>query len=133
MGYKAIVGGVTIECDSADGALEIARRAGHSDAEAPRRSPSERSSGNGPSSGSRWTDARVTEFFKLIGGAQRKVIDALIENHDGRTDEQLIQLLPGGGGGRALAGVLAGLWKNGKKVGANPSGPYEKKRVKIGD
>lgn len=127
MAFRVIVAGVPIECDTVDEAIEIARKAG--DGTAPRRG-SVTDSEAGDLGMSRWTEARVREFMKRIEGKQRKVIDALIEYKDGRTDRQLLDLV-GLPDGRALAGVLTGLWKNARKVGADPKDLYDRQRVTI--
>ena len=88
--------------------------------------------GNVNHGGSRWTEARIREFLTVIKAQQRKLIDALLETTDGRTDEQLCQLL-GLPDGRNLAGVFTGLWKNAKKVGADPKDLYARQTVTIGD
>ncbi len=131
MAYKVVVGGVVVECDSADEAVEIAKRLSGGDAQSARGSKSERPAGGGGGS-SRWTDARIGDFMKLVEGKGRRLLDALVEHPDGRTDEQLSQML-GFSDNRALAGVFTGLWKNAKKVGADPNDLYSKQRVKIHD
>ncbi len=125
MAYRVIVGSVSVLCDTADDALEIIRRL--EGATSPRMNVEESPAVNG----SRWTTSRVTEFTRLVKDNQRKVLDALTTYHEGRTDEQLMQLL-GINDGRKLAGVLTGLYKNAKKVGADPDDLYKKRRVTIG-
>src|SRR5262249_55948321 len=116
MSYTVIVGGVPVQCETAAEALELARQAGGDSghAHAHRHAPEK----NGVP-GSRWTEERIKSFFRVIKAQQRKLIEALLETTDGRTDEQLCQVL-GLKDGRALAGVFTGLFKNAKKVGANP-------------
>src|SRR5688572_12472059 len=104
MPYKVLVGGVEIVCDSADEAIAIVQRAGGSDS-----SHRSVSSHEGGASGSRWTEARMADFFRFIKAQQKRVIDALLDHPEGRTDEQLCQLL-GLDDGRKLAGVLTGIW-----------------------
>lgn len=124
MAYRVLIGGIVIECDSPEEAIEIAKRAGGSITG---------SAEKGLNSGSsRWTESRVKELFKIIKGQQRKVIDALLQYHEGRTDEQFLQML-GFDDGRKLSGVLAGLWKNAKKIGADPKDFIIKERITIGD
>ena len=86
---------------------------------------------NGGETTSRWTDKRAADFFRLIDGNQRRLIDALMEHPDGRTDDQLCQLLSFKDG-KQLGGVFGGLWKNAKKVGADPNELYMKKPAIIG-
>jgi hypothetical protein len=67
----------------------------------------------------------------MMEGLKGRVLTALYENQDGRTQTQLIQAL-GLPNGRALSGVMAGLIKNAKKVGADPSDVYQREIVTIG-
>lgn len=129
--YTVMVDGVPIQCETAEAALELVRLHGGGAPANGGRAGHHREHGNGAPD-SRWTDQRVADFFKAIEGHQRKVIDALLHTEDGRTDEQLLQLL-GLKNGSALGGVFAGLWKNAKKVGADPRELYIKKPVTIGD
>ena len=124
MAFRVLVGNVPVECDSMDEALELAKRA--SGTSSPPRTPS----GNGNIESSRWTKQRVTDFFNLIEGNQQKLIDALLEHSEGRTDEQLLQLLSLKDG-RQLAGVVAGMAKNAKKVGADRNDLWIRKPATI--
>ncbi len=128
MAYRVWIGSTPIDCETPEQALEIARQ-NEGDAAAPR-GDKPRSATPEPG-GSRWTEKRVDEFFRLIDGNQRKLIDALLQHSDGRTDQQLMTLL-GFNDGRALGGVFAGMWKNAKKVGADPNDLYLKKAATIG-
>lgn len=128
--YTVMIDGVPIHCETAEAALELARLHGSGGTAAP--ASTARSSVVAASNGTRWTDERVTEFFKYIEGKQRKLIDALLDTEDSRTDAQLLQLL-NLDSGPALGGVLAGLWKNAKKVGADPNELYIRKPITIGD
>ena len=126
MAYRVWIGNTPIDCDTAEAALELAQRI---EGGTPTHSTKTQPTANG--SGSRWTEKRVADFFQLIDGNQRKLIDALVEHSDGQTDQQLMTLL-GLNDGRALGGVFGGLWKNAKKVGADPADLYEKKATTIG-
>ena len=130
--FTVVIDGVPVQCETPEDALALARL--HSGGKPNPRSGTSPPQGNGqPPHSTRWTDQRVAEFFKLIDGKpQRKMIDALMEYVDGRTDTQLIQLL-NLHSGSALGGAFAGLWKNAKKVGANPHELYIKKPIMIGD
>jgi hypothetical protein len=134
MAYKVIVGGIPIECDSADEALEIANRLGgaaQSAGSKQQKQPNPQPAG-GPQV-SRWTESRVDEFLKTIKQQQRRLIDVLLENaEDGRTDAQLCQALNLAGGNMALGGVLTALKKNAKKVGADPEDLYTKTQFNTG-
>ena len=129
MAYRVWIGNTPIDCETAEAALELAQRIEGETPTHSSRSPKAYVDANGSSS--RWTDKRVSDFFRLIDGNQQKLIDALLEHADGRTDEQLMTLL-GFSDGRALGGVFGGLWKNAKKVGADPVDLYEKKPATIG-
>lgn len=129
MSFKVWIGNVAIECDTAADALELAKSAEGFE------TSTKRSGGAKPfqlptNGASRWTEKRVGDFFKQIEGSQKKLIDTLLENNEGRTDEQLRRLL-GLDDGRALGGVMAGATKNAKKVGADPKDLFVKKRVLI--
>lgn len=130
MGYRVVVGGVQVECDSIDEALALAQRAGGQVGGEQKGKPAPLSPlalGN-----SRWTEARITDFLGHMKGNQRKLIDELLDHPEGRTDEQLLTAL-GVRGGKALAGVFTGLWKNAKKVGADPNDVYAKQQINIAD
>ena len=129
MAYRVWIGTTAIECETPEDALELARRAENAAGDGPtRKPPTAKDSERGIS---RWSEKRVAEFFRLIDGNQRKLIDALLEHSDGRTDQQLITLF-GYGDGKALGGLFGGLWKNAKKVGADPGDLYVKQRTMIG-
>jgi hypothetical protein len=130
MAFRVWVGNTPIDCETAEAAFEMARRIEADSTTRPERSHCTSDNGSNPA-GSRWTERRVSEFFKLIDGNQRKLIDTLLEHSDGRTDEQLMSLLAFDDG-RALGGVFAGMYKNAKKVGADPDDLYKKKPVTIG-
>lgn len=127
MAYRVWIRNIPIDCDSPEEAVELARVAEGENVSLPGHAPKHSDNAEG----SRWTEKRVKEFFRLIEGKQRKLIDTLLEHKDGQTDDQLITLLSLGGG-QALAGVFAGLWKNAKKAGADPDELYEKKAATIG-
>lgn len=129
MAYRVWVGSVPIDCDSPEDAIDLAKKA-HADGSAVAR-PTARQSDQAGGEGSRWTEKRAADFLRLIEGKQRKLLDALLEHPDGRTDDQLCQLL-GLNDGRQLAGVFTGMWKNAKKVGADPNDLYTKRPATIG-
>jgi hypothetical protein len=138
MAYRVWIGGTAIDCETPEAALELARHIeGDSSAQPTTRTQANGSASSGgavgssSSGGSRWTERRVADFFRLIDGHQRRVVDILLEHGDGRTDNQLMTAL-GFSDGRALGGVFGGLWKNAKKVGADPDDLYEKKAASIG-
>ncbi len=130
MPYTVMIEGVSVQCETAIEAAELARVAGGSTPPAranPANPPDELAT-----AGSRWTKHRAKQFFRLIKGNQRRLIDALLDTPDGQTDDQLCKLL-GLTDGRALAGVFAGLYKNAKKTGADPNDLYTKERITVGD
>ncbi len=138
MAYRVWIGNTPIDCETPEAAVELAKRIeGDSSTQTTTRTYANGSAssggaiGSGSSSGSRWTERRVADFFRLIDGHQRKVIDALLEHADGRTDDQLMADL-GFSDGRALGGVFGALYKNAKKAGADPDDLYEKKPATIG-
>ena len=133
--YIIEINGVPVRCATAEAALELIRLNGSSGAPTPSHRR-QHASGNGQAEAAahntRWTDQRIDEFFKMIEGKpQRRLIDELLK-YDDRTDEQLIGLLQLGSGS-ALGGVFSGLWKNAKKVGADPTDLYVRQTVMIGD
>lgn len=132
--YTVFVDGVPVQCETPAAAVALAREAAASGAAVTQNGPSGQvsPSDSGTTAGSRWTEQRVREFFRVIKAQQRKLIEALLDATDGRTDEQLCQHL-GLEDGRALAGVFTGLFKNAKKVGANPKDLYLRHPVTIGD
>jgi hypothetical protein len=125
--YVVEIDGVAVRCLTPQDAIALVRASSGASTGTTHRAASG-ASGNGHT---RWTDQRTAEFFKLIEGKQRKLIDELLQ-YDERTDEQLVSLL-GLANGPALGGVFSGLWKNAKKVGADPNELYVKKTSMIGD
>src|ERR1700680_2860935 len=93
MAYRVWVGKTPIDCDTPEAALELALQI-ESDTTVPRNErPRDHHATPGENGSSRWTPKRATEFFRLIDGNQRKLMDALVEHNDGRTDQQLMSLL----------------------------------------
>lgn len=131
MSYRVWIGNTAIECETPEDALELARRAEGTGVESTPRRPASNKDSEQSSGASRWTEKRVAEFFRLIDGNQRRLVDTLLEHNDGRTDQQLITLF-GYQDGKALGGLFGGLWKNARKVGADPDDLYEKKPTMIG-
>jgi uncharacterized Ntn-hydrolase superfamily protein len=129
--YTVLIDGVPVQCETAEAALELIRTHGGTSGDKSSAAVYQPRAASGNTNGTRWNDQRITEFFKNIEGKQRKLVDALLE-HDDRTDTQLLQLL-NLSNGSALGGVFAGLWKNAKKVGADPGELYIKKAITIGD
>ena len=130
--YTVILDGVPVQCETPEDALALVRLHGATPAPQPGAGTGGGRPNGQPPQGTRWTDQRVADFFKLIEGKQRKLVDALLETEDARTDRQLLQTL-GLASGNALAGVFAGLYKNAKKVGADPRELYLKKPITIDD
>lgn len=129
MPYTVLVGGVSIQCETAAEAVELARQAGGEQQPHAVKGSHDKTAAV---TGSRWTEQRVREFFRVIKERQRKLIDALLETPDAVTDDQLCKQL-GLADGRSLAGVFTGLWKNAKKVGADPKELYKRNGITIGD
>jgi hypothetical protein len=130
MPYRVIVNGVPIEVDTSEEAIELARQVSGGEPPPTMRQREDRPGGNGGST--RWTDARVGDFFRKIKGQQTKVIEALLNSPDGRTDAQLLQLL-NFKSGKELAGVMTGLVKNARAIGADPKDLYTRRAVTLGD
>jgi hypothetical protein len=130
MSYTVVIDGISIQCDTAAAAIALVRETSATGATVgTHHGKSDNGTGG---AASRWTEQRVREFFRAIKPQQRKLIDALLDTTDARTDAQLCQVL-GLPDGRALAGVLTGLFKNAKKVGADPREIYVKQAVTISD
>lgn len=132
MTYTVFVDGFPVQCDTAAAAVALVREAAASGSMATLPSQTAQSSEPAAVAGSRWTEQRIKEFFRSIKPQQRRLVDALLDTNDPRTDEQLCQAL-GLKDGRALAGVFTGLFKNAKKVGANPRELYIRHTVTIDD
>ena len=130
MPYTVVIEGVPVQCETAIEAAELARVAGGSTQAQP--ASNTNSTNDQATAVSRWSKHRAKQFFGLIKGNQRRLIDALLEAPDGQTDDQLRKLL-GLTDGRALAGVFAGMYKNAKKIGADPNDIYIKERITVGD
>ena len=130
--FTVVIDGVPIQCETPEDALTLVRLHGGGEP-AKRQGTRSRHAHSQPPQNTRWTDQRVSEFFGLIEGKkQLRLIEALLNTQDGRTDAQLLQML-GLASGMALAGMFAGLYKNAKKVGADPRELYIKKPITIGD
>lgn len=129
MAYTVNVGGVLVTCETAAEAIELARVAG---GQKPGKALQSTQGSQSTNSGSRWTEQRIRDFFRVIKAQQRKLVEAMLETPDALTAKQLCTLLQLEDG-RALAGVFAGLWKNADKVGADPKDLYERSMVTRGD
>jgi hypothetical protein len=132
--YTVVIDGVPIQCDSPEAAIALARAHGAQGEPRPDGGKRQTHHHDHPPTNTRWTARRVADFYKLLEGKgnQTKLLNALLDTEDSRTDAQLLQML-GLGSGMELAGVFAGLYKNAKKVGADPRELYDKKQVTIGD
>jgi hypothetical protein len=130
--YTVLIDGVPVQCDTPEAALALAKA--HASGTGSTTTQTTQRSQGGESNGSCWTDQRIANFFKNIEGKgkQRRLLETLLETEDSRTDDQLLQAL-GLTNGMELAGVFAGLYKNAKKVGADPRELYIKRPVTIGD
>jgi len=131
MPYTVMIGDLPVLCETAAEAIELARQVaggGISHGQSGKVDAAK----SAPIAGSRWTEQRIREFFRVIKAQQRKLIEKLLETTDACTDEMLCQLL-GLADGRSLAGVFTGLWKNAKRVGADPKELYVKSTASIGD
>lgn len=126
------VDGIPIHCETSTEAIAVAREAAGTAGSAASSSRPVKPDSSSYGGSSRWTEERIGQFFRSIGDNQKKLIDALLETNDGRTDEQLFQTL-GLSDGRAMAGVFTGLWKNAKKIGADPKDLYQRESVTIGN
>jgi hypothetical protein len=127
MSYTVIINGVPVQCESAADAIELTRQAATEGFDSAQ--PANRAGALG---NSRWTEQRVKGFYREITAPQRKFVDTLLDTDDPLTDEQLFQKL-GHSDGRALGGVISGLMRNAKKVGADPNDLYKRRSVVIGD
>jgi hypothetical protein len=119
MGIRLYLRGNHIECDSAEEAIALLQRIG----------------GIGTATFVRylaWTDTTAKNFLRALTGSQVKLIEELVAHPKGRTDQQLCKAL-GVRSGRQLAGVFAGLWKNARKVGADPNDVYHRDVTRIGN
>src|SRR6266705_6017143 len=127
--FTVIINGVPIQCESAADAIELTRQAA---AEGMDSSKPGSAGTDAASSTNRWSQQRITDFFGLIAGSQRKLIDELLEAPDGQTDDQLVQSLGLKSGKMALGGVFTGLLRNAKKAGADSKDLYERNDVSLG-
>jgi hypothetical protein len=129
MAYRVWIGNVPIDCETAADAVELAKQAEGIAI------PAKKPVGAKPldltgGEQSRWTERRAKDFFGLLKTSQKKLIDTLLENEEGKTDKQLCGILSIDGG-KALGGVMAATAKNVKKVGADSKDFFVKKRVSI--
>lgn len=131
--YRILLGNVVIECSSVEDAVQIASRLRTAKVETHPDTEAQASTSHQPvASGSRWTDGRVRDFLqKAKEGAKGRVLTALLDNPDGRTQKQLIEAA-NLSTGRELSGVLAGVIKNAIKVGAEPNDVYQREVLTIG-
>ena len=125
MPYTIHVNGVPVRCETPEEARELARLVAGGEPAKP-----EPPIGQQATSGSRWTERRIKDFFNNISPAQRKLVELLYNADDAFTDAQLCSQL-GLRDGRALAGVWAGLWKNAKKLAADPNEVYIRRKIKL--
>lgn len=124
--YRVTVNGITIECETAEQALELARQA-TGDA-----LPDKSTRNNGTTTtGTRWTDRRMRDLLKALSPGQLKLLDAMLGAPDGITDKALRSQL-GLTNNSALGGVFTGLIRNVKKVSGDPNDLYVTEKVNIG-
>lgn len=131
MSFTVIINGVTVQCETAADAISLTREAAAAGMDSSSKTQ-RHSAGAAAVPGSRWTEARIKEFFKLIKTPQRKLVETLLESADPRNVDQLCATL-NIKNGVALAGTFTGLWKNAKKVGADPKDMYQRQSATIGD
>jgi len=134
MPYTVKLGGIPVQCDTPEEAMELVKLEAGVGNSGPteKKTAKPSNSSESPVAGSRWTEQRVNELFRTVNANQKKFLDALLENPDGRTEDQILQIL-GMRNGMALAGVTTGLYKNAKKVGGDPRDLYDRKQITIGD
>src|SRR5437667_1563030 len=126
--YTVVINGVPVQCESAADAIELTRQAAANGVDSSRPGSAGADAATGTN---RWSQQRIKDFFGVIAGSQRKLIDELLEAPDGRTDDQLVQAL-GLKSGMALGGVFTGLLRNAKKAGADSKDLYERNDVSLG-
>lgn len=132
-GYRVQVGTVSIECDTAELALEVALKAQGMGKATVGPSVTTTSKGTVHPTSTRWTEAKANDFWKALKSDQQKIVNALFDAHaDGRTDVQLRQLL-GLNNNKALAGAISGLAKNAGRWGISPNEIYHKKIIPVGN
>ncbi len=124
--YTVVINGVPIQCETAAAAIELTRQAAANGVD----SAKPASPTGEPVPGSRWTAQRVRDFFTTISGSQRKLIDALLEAEDAKTDDQLCKVIDMKDS-MALGGVLTPLLKNAKKVGADSKDLYQRNDIML--
>lgn len=133
MAYTVMLDGVPVLCETVAEVVALTKHAGgDGHAGAKTQGKAQVDAGHNGGALGRWTEQRMREFFKAIKAQQRKLVDALLDHADGRTDDQLCQVL-GLSDGRSLAGVFTGVFKNARKVGADPRDVYVRNAVTIGD
>ena len=133
MPYTLTIQGVLVQCETAEEALRLARLNADSNGTGPEGVSSSVGNIAEQPAGSRWTRQRITDFFNVINVNQRRFIDALLEQEEGLTEDQMFQYLGVKKNAMALAGITSALLKNAKKVGADPRDVFERKQVNIGE
>lgn len=131
--YRVIYGQLVIECASAEdvAALAVQLSAGTQKSVSPSLNVASPNFSTLPPS--RWNERRVKEYYsKLLDEKQRKVVDALYDSHDGRTQKELMGLV-GFDSGSQLSGLMSALVRNAKKVAADPADVYKKHAITVGD
>src|SRR5688572_11660698 len=106
MPYTVIIEGVSVQCDTAEEAMQLARlnSNGATGGKTEHKNPSTTST----PLGSRWTQQRLRDFLDVINANQRKFIDALLDYPDGRTEDQMFPLV-GVRNSMGLAGITSAL------------------------
>lgn len=132
MPFTVIINGVAVQCETAAEAISLTSEAAAAGVDSSSKGHRHDATAVVAPGQSRWTEARVKEFFGLIKSQQRRLIEALLDTPDARTVDQLCAAL-NLKSGVALAGVFTGLWKNAKKVGADPKELYHRQSVTIGE
>lgn len=114
MGYRVQIGKIQITCDLVEEALNLARRV-NGKAFSMKQLPRIKDDDQGD----------ISALWDLLKEPQKKILTALAEHSDGRTDKQLIQVVEAKNA-KALGGMIAGIGKNAKRVSLDKKVIYQK-------
>ncbi|GEM_PF-3160006 len=129
MPYKVTFRGVAIECSTPAEAVAIAKQLAGVANDGAELVIQE---GSSSETDGRLTKSRYKEFVGYLDSGKKQLLQLLIENPHGKTDESLRKAL-GLDDNKALGGMMSGLSKLARKTGLSIDDILSSRWVKVGD
>jgi hypothetical protein len=124
--FKVILGGVEIQCETADDAIELAARVGDGGKRSPSQKEAREAGGN-----SRWTTQRLQNLLGQLQDKPKRFLAELVRNSDGVTDTAMRQAL-GLTSNKAFGPILTSISRKSKKVGVSLQEVYTSEKLNLG-